>query len=87
MNKHRTNETVGGRLGARGTKGPPQISAGIGAKAFFVQKALIFGSWASMVLQNYQHFIELTSNMIYIVAFGGGLKCLQHNQASNFGLP
>ena len=33
------------------------------------------GSWASMVLQNYQNFIELTSNMIYIVAFGGGSKC------------
>ena len=33
------------------------------------------GSWASMVLQNYQSFTELTSNMIYIVAFGGGLKC------------
>ena len=30
---------------------------------------------ASMVLQNYQNFIEMTSNMIYIVAFGGGLKC------------
>ena len=28
-----------------------------------------------MVLQNYQHFTEMTSNMIYIVAFGGGLKC------------
>ena len=28
-----------------------------------------------MVLQNYQNFIEVTSNMIYIVAFGGGLKC------------
>ena len=28
-----------------------------------------------MVLQNYQNFIEMTSNMIYIVAFGGGLKC------------
>ena len=27
-----------------------------------------------MVLQNYQNFIEMTSNMIYIVAFGGGLK-------------
>ena len=24
---------------------------------------------------NYQNFIEMTSNMIYIVAFGGGLKC------------
>ena len=33
------------------------------------------GSRASMVLQNYQNFIELTSNIIYIVAFGGGLKC------------
>ena len=30
-----------------------------------------------MVLQNYQNFIEMTSNMIYIVAFGGGLKCLR----------
>ena len=28
-----------------------------------------------MVLQNYQNLIEMTSNMIYIVAFGGGLKC------------
>jgi hypothetical protein len=28
-----------------------------------------------MVLQNYQNFIEITSNMIYTVAFGGGLKC------------
>ena len=33
------------------------------------------GSWASMVLQNYHNFIEMTSNVIYIVAFGGGLKC------------
>ena len=33
------------------------------------------GSWASMViLQNYQNVTEMTSNMIYIVAFGGGLK-------------
>ena len=32
-------------------------------------------SRASMVLQNYQKFIVLTSNMIYIVAFGVGLKC------------
>ena len=30
-----------------------------------------------MVLQNYQNFIEMISNMIYIVAFGGGLKCLR----------
>ena len=28
-----------------------------------------------MVLQNYQNFIEMTSNMIYIVAFDVGLKC------------
>ena len=26
-------------------------------------------------LQNYQNFTEMTSNMIYIVAFGVGLKC------------
>ena len=32
-------------------------------------------SWASVILQNYQNFIELTSNMIYIVALGVGLKC------------
>ena len=28
-----------------------------------------------MVLQNYQNFIEMTSNMIYIVALDVGLKC------------
>ena len=28
-----------------------------------------------MVLQNYQNLIEMTSNMIYIVALGVGLKC------------
>ena len=28
-----------------------------------------------MVLQNYQNFIEMTSDMIYIVAVGGGLTC------------
>ena len=28
-----------------------------------------------MVLQNYQNFTEMTSCMIYIVAFGVGLKC------------
>ena len=33
------------------------------------------GAWASMVLQNYQNFIEITSNMIYIAAVCGGLKC------------
>ena len=32
-------------------------------------------SGAYMVLQNYQNFIEITSNMIYIVAFGVGIKC------------
>ena len=30
---------------------------------------------ASMILQNYQSFIETTSNMIYVVALGVGLKC------------
>ena len=30
-----------------------------------------------MVLQNNQNFTEMTSNMIYIVAFGVGLKCLR----------
>ena len=29
----------------------------------------------SMVLQNCQNFIEMTSNMIYIVALDVGLKC------------
>ena len=33
------------------------------------------GSQASMVLQKYQSFIEMTSNMINIVALGVGLKC------------
>ena len=28
-----------------------------------------------MILQNYQNFIEMISNMIYIVALGGGFKC------------
>ena len=28
-----------------------------------------------MVLPNYQNFIEMTSNMFYIVALGVGLKC------------
>ena len=28
-----------------------------------------------MKLQNYQNFIEMTSNMIHIVALGVGLKC------------
>ena len=32
------------------------------------------GSWASMVLQNYQNFIEMT-NMIYIVALSDDFKC------------
>ena len=29
-----------------------------------------------MVLQNYKKIIEMTANMIYIVALGVGLKCL-----------
>ena len=29
-----------------------------------------------MVLQNYQNLVEMISNMIYTVAFGGGFKCL-----------
>ena len=33
------------------------------------------GSWASMILLNYQNFIKMTSNKIYIVALGVGLKC------------
>ena len=38
-----------------------------------VSKILIYGClW---VLQNYQNSIELTSNMICIVALGVGLKC------------
>jgi hypothetical protein len=28
-----------------------------------------------MVLQNYQNLIEMTSNIIYIVAYGVGFKC------------
>ena len=31
--------------------------------------------YASMVFQNYQNFTEMTSSMIYVVAFGVGLKC------------
>ena len=42
-----------------------------------VSKILTHGCLMSMVLQNYQNFIELTSNMIDIVAFGVGLKCLR----------
>ena len=30
-----------------------------------------------MVLQNYQNFMGMASNMIYIVALGVGLKCLR----------
>ena len=33
------------------------------------------GSWASMVLLTYQNFIEMPSNMIYIVTLGVGFKC------------
>ena len=34
----------------------------------------VIDSKASMVLQNYQNFTEMTSNMIHIVAFGVSLK-------------
>ena len=33
------------------------------------------GTWLIMCVQNYQHFIEMTSNMTYTVALGVGLKC------------
>ena len=32
-------------------------------------------TWTSRVLQNYQNFPEMTSNMVYIVALGVALKC------------
>ena len=38
----------------------------------FVSKIL---THASMILQNYQNLIKMTSNMIYIITFGGGFKC------------
>ena len=34
------------------------------------------GTWLIMCVQKYQHFIEMTSNTIYIIAFGVGLKFL-----------
>ena len=37
-------------------------------------------SEAFMLLQNYQNFIEINSNMIFIVALGVGLKCPQDFQ-------
>ena len=40
-----------------------------------VSKILAHGCLMSMVLQNYHNFIEMTSNMIYIVALGVGLIC------------
>ena len=40
-----------------------------------VSKILALGCLLSMVLQNYQSFIEKTSNMIYTIAHGGGFKC------------
>ena len=33
------------------------------------------GPWASMILQNYQNFIEMTWNIIYSAALWGGFKC------------
>jgi radical SAM superfamily enzyme len=41
----------------------------------------------SMVLQNYQSFIEMTSNMIYIVALGGGFKCPRKLHSNTQGGP
>ena len=38
-----------------------------------VSKVLAQGR-LSMILQNYQKLIKITSNMIYIVALGGGFK-------------
>ena len=40
-----------------------------------VSKILAHDHRHLMVLQNYQSFIEMTSNIIYIVAHGSGLKC------------
>ena len=75
MNKHSANGTEGEVRGEGNERPPSDFGRSRSKIPFFFQKALNFGSWASMVLQNYQNFIELTSNMIYIVAFGGGLKC------------
>ena len=44
-------------------------------------------TWASMLLQNYQNFIELTINMISIVALGIGLKCPRKIHLSTQGTP
>ena len=38
-----------------------------------------------MVHQNYQNLIEMTSNVIYIVAFGGGFKCPHKIWAGSYG--
>ena len=35
----------------------------------------VIDSRASMVLQNYQNLIEMTSNIFHSVAFGVGIKC------------
>ena len=35
-------------------------------------------------LQNYQNVTEITSNMIYIVAFGVGLKCPRKTQKHDY---
>ena len=40
------------------------------------------GSKASTVIPNYKKIIEMTANMIYIVAFGVGLKCPRKTQLS-----
>ena len=38
-----------------------------------------------MVLQNYKKIIEMTANMIYIVALGVGLKCPRKVQLNTQG--
>ena len=41
----------------------------------FHRNLFVYISSASMVLQNYKNFTEMTSNMIYIVELGVGFKC------------
>ena len=44
-------------------------------------------SKASLILKNYQSFIEMTSNMIYIVALGGGFICPRKLHSNTQGGP
>ena len=41
-------------------------------KKYLCQINWLMGIYGTL---NYQNFIEMTSNMIYIVALGGGFKC------------